>query len=331
MGASVSKPPTLVVDGLTTRFATRGGTVTPVDGVSLSIQPGQVLGLVGESGSGKSLTGYSIMGLVDAPGRIESGSIRLNGRELFGLPAEEMRKIRGNRIAMIFQDPMMTLNPVLSIETQMLETVLAHDAVPREEARRRAIEALGLVGIASPAERLAQYPHQFSGGMRQRVAIAIALLHRPDLIIADEPTTALDVTVQGQILYEMQRLVRESGAALVWITHDLAVVAGLADRVAVMYAGRIVEQGSTTEVLDAPLHPYARGLLDSVPAANAAGGRLRQIPGMAPSLAHLPAGCAFRDRCEYADGACRTVPEMSQRASRQVRCHHPLPQPAAVA
>ncbi|MDA0982033.1 MAG: ABC transporter ATP-binding protein [Proteobacteria bacterium] len=321
----------LEVRDLVTEFAGREGRLRAVDGVSFSLERGEILGLVGESGSGKSVTGFSIMGLVDAPGRIAGGSVKFGGIELVGMADGELRRLRGKRIAMIFQDPMMTLNPVLSIETQMLETVLAHDAVPREEARRRAIEALGLVGIASPAERLAQYPHQFSGGMRQRVAIAIALLHRPDLIIADEPTTALDVTVQGQILYEMQRLVRESGAALVWITHDLAVVAGLADRVAVMYAGRIVEQGSTTEVLDAPLHPYARGLLDSVPASNAAGGRLRQIPGMAPSLAHLPAGCAFRDRCEYANGACGTVPEMSQRASRQVRCHHPLPQPAAVA
>jgi len=320
----------LEVRDLVTEFAGREGRLRAVDGVSFSLGRGEVLGLVGESGSGKSVTGFSIMGLVDAPGRIAGGSVKFDGMELVGMADGDLRRLRGKRIAMIFQDPMMTLNPVLSIETQMLETVLAHDAVPRDEARRRAIEALGLVGIASPEERLAQYPHQFSGGMRQRVAIAIALLHRPDLIIADEPTTALDVTVQGQILYEMQRLVRESGAALVWITHDLAVVAGLADRVAVMYAGRIVEQGSTAEVLDAPLHPYARGLLDSVPAANVTGGRLRQIPGMTPSLAHLPAGCAFRDRCGHADDACGTVPRATRHASREVRCHHPLLEPAAV-
>ena len=318
----------LEVRDLVTEFAGREGRLRAVDGVGFSLQRGEILGLVGESGSGKSVTGFSIMGLVDAPGRIAGGSVKFDGRELVGMPDAELRRLRGKRIAMIFQDPMMTLNPVLSIETQMVETVLAHEAVPREEARRRAIEALGLVGIASPGERLAQYPHQFSGGMRQRVAIAIALLHRPDLIIADEPTTALDVTVQGQILYEMQRLVRESGAALVWITHDLAVVAGLADRVAVMYAGRIVEQGGTAAVLDAPLHPYTRGLLDSVPAANVSGGRLRQIPGMTPSLARLPAGCAFRDRCGHADGACGTVPQITTRASRQVRCHHPLAEPA---
>ena len=314
----------LEVEGLVTEFTGREGRLRAVDGVSLSLARGEILGLVGESGSGKSVTGFSLMGLVDAPSRIAGGSVRFDGTELVGLPDEAMRRLRGKRIAMIFQDPMMTLNPVLSIETQMLETVLAHDAVPWNEARRRAIEALSLVGIASPEARLAQYPHQFSGGMRQRVAIAIALLHRPDLIIADEPTTALDVTVQGQILYEMQRLVRESGAALVWITHDLAVVAGLADRVAVMYAGRIVEQGSTAEVLDAPLHPYTRGLLDSVPGAHPAGGRLRQIPGMTPSLAHLPAGCAFRDRCGRADDTCGTVPDIRVRAARQVRCHHPL-------
>jgi len=320
----------LQVRDLVTEFAGREGRLRAVDRVSFSLERGEILGLVGESGSGKSVTGFSIMGLVDAPGRIAGGSVKFDGVELVGMADGELRRLRGKRIAMIFQDPMMTLNPVLSIETQMLETVLAHDAVPRQEARRRAIEALGLVGIASPAERLAQYPHQFSGGMRQRVAIAIALLHRPDLIIADEPTTALDVTVQGQILYEMQRLVRESGAALVWITHDLAVVAGLADRVAVMYAGRIVEQGSTAEVLDAALHPYARGLLDSVPAANVAGGRLRQIPGMTPSLAHLPVGCAFRDRCGYADDACAAVPGITLRGSRQVRCHHPLFEAPAV-
>ena len=316
--------PVLTVEGLRTHFFTKAGVVKAVDDVSFSVARGEVLGLVGESGSGKSMTGYSLMGLIDAPGRIVSGRIVLDGIDLLALSGEEMRQMRGNRIAMIFQDPMMTLNPVLSIGTQMVETVLAHEAAAPEAARRRAIEALALVGIASPEARLAQYPHQFSGGMRQRVAIAIALLHRPDLILADEPTTALDVTVQGQILYEMQRLVRESGTALVWITHDLAVVAGLADRVAVMYAGRIVEQGSTAEVLDAPLHPYTRGLLDSVPGAHPAGGRLRQIPGMTPSLAHLPPGCAFRDRCERADDACGAAPEIARRAAREVRCHHPL-------
>ncbi|HYN11369.1 MAG TPA: ABC transporter ATP-binding protein [Burkholderiales bacterium] len=309
----------LEVRGLVTQFATRDGVVRAVNDVSLTLQGGEILGLVGESGSGKSVLGYSILGLVDAPGRIAAGSIRFDGRDLVGMPEEELRSLRGRRIAMVFQDPMMTLNPVLSVETQMVEAVLAHENISRKEARQLCIQNLGRVGIASPEERLAQYPHQFSGGMRQRVAIAIALLHKPGLVIADEPTTALDVTVQGQILHEMQKLVRESGAALIWITHDLSVVAGLADRVAVMYAGRIVEQGSVDEVLDAPRHPYTRGLLDSVPAM-AAGGRLRQIPGMTPSLARLPSGCAFRERCARADERCLVMPEMSERA----RCHHPL-------
>jgi len=314
----------LAVEGLVTEFSTREGILRAVDEVSFSLAKGEILGLVGESGSGKTVTGFSILGLVDPPGLVASGSVRLGGEELVGAPEEQLRRVRGKRIAMIFQDPMMTLNPVLSIETQMVETVLAHERVGKAAARERAIEALGRVGIASPAERLSQYPHQFSGGMRQRVAIAIALLHRPEVIVADEPTTALDVTVQGQILFEMQRLARESGTALVWITHDLAVVAGLADRVCVMYAGRIVEAGAVGQVLDAPMHPYTRGLLDSVPAAAAPGARLHSIRGSTPSLARLPAGCAFRERCEKADDACASQPPANDREGRRVRCHHPL-------
>jgi peptide/nickel transport system ATP-binding protein len=318
----------LAVDGLRTHFYTRAGVVKAVDDVSFKLNRGEVLGLVGESGSGKSITGYSIMGLVDPPGRIVGGSIRLSGRELVGLPQEAMRALRGNRVAMIFQDPMMTLNPVMRIDRQMTEAILAHAEAGEAAARARARDALVAVGIPSPDERLAAYPHQFSGGMRQRVAIAIALLNRPDLIIADEPTTALDVTIQGQILYEMQKLTRDSGASLIWITHDLSVVAGLADRIAVMYAGRIVEQGSCADVLGAPAHPYTQGLLDSVPSRNPRGVRLRQIPGMAPSLMALPEGCAFRDRCPRAGGACAIAPEMEAvgevDAGRAVRCHHPL-------
>ena len=310
----------LELNNLVTQFETRDGVLRAVNDVSLQVDRGEILGLVGESGSGKSVLGFSILGLVDPPGRVVSGSVRLDGRELVGIPDEDLRCIRGKRIAMVFQDPMMTLNPVLSIETQMVETVLAHEDVSRKLGIERSIEALNLVGIASPERRLKQYPHEFSGGMRQRVAIAIALLHRPEVVIADEPTTALDVTVQGQILYEMQRLVRETGAALLWITHDLSVVAGLADRVAVMYAGRIVEQGTTEEVLYAPRHPYTRGLLDSVPANNEGSARLRQIPGMMPSLARLPEGCAFRERCSHADLKCLSTPELTNR----VRCHHPL-------
>jgi peptide/nickel transport system ATP-binding protein len=316
--------PLLKVTGLRTEFATRDGVLPAVADVSFALARGEVLGLVGESGSGKSVTGYSILGLIDPPGRIASGSIVFDGAELVGAAAESLRRLRGKRMAMIFQDPMMTLNPVLSIETQMVETVLAHEDTTHAAARQRAIEALGRVGIASAGERLAQYPHQFSGGMRQRVAIAIALLHKPDLIIADEPTTALDVTVQGQILYEMQKLVRESGTALIWITHDLAVVAGLADRIAVMYAGRIVEMGDAAEVLDAPRHPYSRGLLDSVPAATQPGQRLRQIRGSTPSVLRLGTGCAFRERCDRATAECATMPALALHDSRAVRCVHPL-------
>jgi peptide/nickel transport system ATP-binding protein len=315
---------TLDVQGLSTHFFTRGGVVKAVEDISFSVPRGRVLGLVGESGSGKSVTGFSVIGLVDPPGRIVSGRIMFKGTDLTKLDEAALRDLRGNRIAMIFQDPMMTLNPVLRIDTQMIETVLAHEKVSREEARRRARDALGMVGIPSPEERLVSYPHQFSGGMRQRVAIAIALLHRPDLIIADEPTTALDVTIQAQILAEVQKLAREVGTALIWITHDLSVIAGLADDIAVMYAGRIVETGAVTEVLDRPMHPYTHGLIGSVPSRNARGSKLRQIPGMTPSLLNLPPGCAFRTRCARADAACAAdPPETHPVAGRGLRCFHP--------
>ena len=315
---------TLDVKDLQTHFFTRAGVVKAVDGVSFSLNRGKVLGLVGESGSGKSVSGFSIMGLVDEPGRIVGGSIRFQGRELVGLPETEMRALRGNRIAMIFQDPMMTLNPVLRIDVQMIETVLAHEKVSNAEARARARDALGMVGIPSPDERLKSYPHQFSGGMRQRVAIAIALLHRPDLIVADEPTTALDVTIQGQILAQVQKLAQELGTALIWITHDLSVVAGLADDIAVMYAGRVVESGAVDAVLDAPLHPYTHGLIGSVPSRNRRGAPLQQIPGMTPSVINLPPGCAFRARCPRADGTCQQTPEMTELLpGRTARCFHP--------
>jgi len=315
---------TLDVQGLSTHFFTRGGVVKAVEDISFSVPRGRVLGLVGESGSGKSVTGFSIIGLVDPPGRIVSGRIMFKGTDLTKLDEGTLRDLRGNRIAMIFQDPMMTLNPVLRIDTQMIETVLAHEKVSREEARQRSRDALGMVGIPSPDERLTSYPHQFSGGMRQRVAIAIALLHRPDLIVADEPTTALDVTIQAQILAEVQKLAREVGTALIWITHDLSVIAGLADDIAVMYAGRIVEGGTVTEVLDRPMHPYTHGLIGSVPSRNARGTRLRQIPGMTPSLLNLWPGCAFRARCERADAACAAdPPESAPVAGRRLRCFHP--------
>ena len=319
--------PVLFVDGLRTHFFTKVGVVKAVDDVSFAVNRGEVMGLVGESGSGKSMTGYSVLGLIDPPGRVIGGRIVLDGIDLTRLSADEMRQIRGNRVAMIFQDPMMTLNPVLRIDTQMIEAILAHRKITADDARAMAAAALAKVGIPSPEERLSAYPHQFSGGMRQRVAIAIALLNEPDLIIADEPTTALDVTIQGQILYEMQKLTRDTGTALVWITHDLSVIAGLADHVSVMYAGRIVEQGTAQQVLGRPRHPYTRGLLDSVPANNARGARLRQIPGMTPSLLDLPPGCPFRERCAYAQADCVKTPLMRPLGAnaQSVRCHHPLP------
>jgi len=313
----------LAVENLRTHFFTRNGVAKAVDGVSFTLDAGEVLGLVGESGSGKTVTGWSILGLVDPPGRIVEGSIRLDGEELVGAPEETLRACRGRKLAMIFQDPMMTLNPVLRIDTQMIEAITAHERVSRTAARGRAIDALRAVGIASAQERLCAYTHQFSGGMRQRVAIAIALLHRPRLLIADEPTTALDVTIQSQILSEVQALCSESGTALIWITHDLAVVAGLADRIAVMYAGRIVEQGPVDALFARPLHPYTRGLIGSVPRRGQRGAPLVQIPGMPPSLARLPPGCAFAPRCARADAACRAEPPAAEHApGRTVRCWH---------
>jgi peptide/nickel transport system ATP-binding protein len=324
-------PLALEVRGLSTHFTSAAGVVKAVDRVSFSIERGQVMGLVGESGSGKSVTGFSIMRLIDPPGQVVGGSVLFQGRDLARLSEAEMRSVRGNRIAMIFQDPMMTLNPVLSIETQMVEAVLAHDRVGREEARRRSRDALGLVGVPNPEERMAAYPHQFSGGMRQRVAIAIAMLHRPDLILADEPTTALDVTIQAQILAEVQRLAKETGTAFMWITHDLSVIAGLADRIAVMYAGRIVEEGLIDDVLDRPRHPYTAGLIGSVPSHNRRGERLRQIPGTTPGMLNLPPGCAFRWRCERATQQCATEPPMAQFPRAQTaRCFHPYQEHALV-
>jgi peptide/nickel transport system ATP-binding protein len=314
----------LTVENLSTHFFTKLGVVKAVNQVSFQLERGSVLGLVGESGSGKSMTGYSIMGLIDPPGRVVGGRILLGNTDLRTLDAEAMRALRGSRVAMIFQDPMMTLNPVLRIDTQMIEAIQAHANVSRAAALDRARAALAQVGIASPDERLKSYPHQFSGGMRQRVAIATAILNKPDLIIADEPTTALDVTIQGQILFEMQKLARESGTALIWITHDLSVVAGLADQVCVMYAGRIVESGSVAQVLDAPRHPYTRGLIASVPGSNPRGRPLAQIPGMTPSLLDLAPGCPFRERCARADAICATEPATETTPDNHaVRCFHP--------
>jgi peptide/nickel transport system ATP-binding protein len=331
---SVAGDPTVLqVEDLHTHFPTRDGVIEAVRGVSFTIRRGQVLGLVGESGSGKTVTGFSILGMVDAPGRVVRGRILLQGRDLTRLPEAELRALRGNRIAMIFQDPLMTLNPVLRIEVQMAEAIRAHrPTVSQVEARTQARDTLGRVGIPSPDERLVTYPHQLSGGMRQRVAIAIAMLNRPDLIIADEPTTALDVTIQAQILFEMQKLARETGTALLWITHDLSILANLADEVAVMYAGQIVESGSIDTVLDAPRHPYTKGLLNSVPSRNPRGAPLRQIPGAAPPANRLPAGCGFRPRCDRAVAACVTPPDFVEfPGAHYARCFNPEParEPAA--
>lgn len=316
---------TLEVEQLCTHFFTREGVVKAVDGVSFSVDRAQVLGLVGESGSGKSVTGFSVLGLVDEPGRVVSGSIRFKGRELTSLAETELRQLRGRDIAMIFQDPMMTLNPVLRVDTQMIEALRAHADMSKSAALQRCREALVRVGIASPDERLKAYPHQFSGGMRQRVAIAIAMLNEPSLIIADEPTTALDVTIQAQILFEAQKLCRDTGTSLIWITHDLTVVAGLADRLCVMYAGRDVEQGPIDSVLDQPQHPYTYGLIGSVPSRNRRGSKLYQIPGMTPSLLNLEPGCAFKNRCDRVTDQCHETPPLSMPdAARSLRCFNPV-------
>jgi len=320
--------PVLNVENLKTYFFTKAGVVKAVDDVSFSVDEGKVLGLVGESGSGKTVTGFSIMGLVDPPGRIVGGRVLLEGENLLERRDDAMRRLRGDRIAMIFQDPMMTLNPVLRIDTQMIETVLAHQAVSRERARELSRAALGRVGIPSPDDRLKAYPHQLSGGMRQRVAIAIALLNNPRVIVADEPTTALDVTIQAQILFEVQKMARETGTAMIWITHDLSVIAGLADEVCVMYAGRIVESGPTADLLDSPKHPYTAGLIASIPSRNVRGQPLKQIPGMTPSLLRLKPGCPFRDRCPNAGAACEVMPEITRPSPvRTLRCFYPMAEP----
>jgi peptide/nickel transport system ATP-binding protein len=329
----------LEIRDLRTHFFTRAGVVKAVDGVSLHVDRGEILGVAGESGSGKSVTAFSVLGLVDPPGRIVSGSVRFGGSELVGLGEEGLRRIRGRRVAMVFQDPMMTLNPLLSVEAQMVEAVLAHERTGRKAAVARSLATLDKVGIPDAARRIKGYPHQFSGGMRQRVAIAIALLHEPELIIADEPTTALDVTIQGQILHEMKGLCAELGMALIWISHDLAVLGALAGRINVMYAGRVVESGRVDEVLDRPRHPYTKGLLGSVASNVRRGESLAQIPGMPPNLLELPPGCAFSPRCPRVTNACRGecrgedrgpdgtgiawIPVTTEAGGREFRCLRP--------
>ena len=321
----------LDVRGLTTRFATRAGHVTAVDDVSFSVEPGRITGLVGESGSGKSVTVFSIMGLIDQPGEVAAGAVLVEGEDMRRMTPEAQRSMRGRKVAMVFQDPMMTLNPVLRVGDQMAMAVRVHERVSKAAAWSRARAALDIVGIPAAGERLRAYPHQLSGGMRQRVAIATALLHRPAVILADEPTTALDVSIQGQILAEVRRLADETGTAIVWVTHDLAVVSSLADDICVMYAGRIVEQGSAEAVIARPRHPYTEGLIRSVPSLHAPGGRLPQIPGSTPQLSHLPSGCPFRPRCDRATVACAAPPPRVGDGGHTALCHHPLSASGAAA
>jgi len=313
--------PVLSVRNLRVEFPTRRGTLVAVDDVSFDIMPGEVLGVVGESGAGKSLTGTAIIGLIEPPGRIGAGEIRLKGERIDHLPPERMRRIRGKRIGMVFQDPLTSLNPLYRIGDQLSETILTHTDVDAGEARRRAVALLAEVGIPAPQQRVDSYPHQFSGGMRQRVVLALALAAGPELVIADEPTTALDVSVQAQIIALLKRLCREHGAAVMLITHDMGVIAETADRVAVMYAGRIAEIGPVRDVVKAPLHPYTVGLMGSIPKPDADIDRLVQIPGTMPRLTAIPGGCPFHPRCPRAFAPCPTRrPELRLHGRAEVAC-----------
>ena len=311
----------LRVRNLRVEFPTRRGTLVAVDDVSFDIMPGEVLGVVGESGAGKSLTGTAIIGLLEPPGRIGAGEICLNGERIDDLPPGRLRRIRGRRIGMVFQDPLTSLNPLYRIGDQLIETILTHANMDAPAARRRAIALLAEVGIPAPDARIDNYPHQFSGGMRQRVVLALALAANPELIIADEPTTALDVSVQAQIIALLKRLCRDHGTAIMLITHDMGVIAETADRVAVMYAGRIVEIGAVRDVVKSPLHPYTIGLMGSIPKPAADTTRLIQIPGAMPRLTAIPAGCAFHPRCPRAFAPCPSRrPSLKPHANGEVAC-----------
>jgi peptide/nickel transport system ATP-binding protein len=314
----------LEIKNLEVKFALRFGDLTAIDGISFHLDKKDKLGIVGESGAGKSVTGFAIINLLSKPGYIAGGSIHFEGKALNRLSEEQLRQIRGNRISMIFQDPMMTLNPVLTIGTQMIETVLAHRAVGKAEARALAIEKLAKVYIPSPEKRLDQYPHEMSGGMRQRIVIAIALLTNPALIVADEPTTALDVTIQAGIMELLTELCDTEDMGLILITHDLAVVSQVTERIAVMYAGRIIETGDTGRIVGHPRHPYTIGLINSLPGGRQAGSRLEQIPGMMPNLTAIPPGCAFHPRCFLMVPKCEKVrPELTciNGGRQSVACH----------
>ncbi len=313
--------PLLSVEDLRVEFPTRHGTLVAIDGVSFDIAEGEILGVVGESGAGKSITGMSIIGLLDPPGRIAGGRIHLDGQRIDNLSYEQMRRIRGKKIGAIFQDPLTSLNPLYTIGRQLVETILTHSEMPPAEARKRAIELLVEVGIAAADRRIDNYPHQFSGGMRQRVVIALALCANPRLIIADEPTTALDVSVQAQIISLLKVLSREHGAAVMLVTHDMGVIAETADRVAVMYAGRLAEIGPVQEVIQRPRHPYTVGLMGSIPTIGHRIERLIQIEGAMPRLTDIPAGCAFNPRCPKAFDRCRVErPELVPVETSEAAC-----------
>ena len=319
--------PLLSVSNLTVDFSTDKGTVRAIDGISFDVMPGETLAIVGESGCGKSVSSLSIIGLVPSPpGKIVDGSIKFNNRELVGLNENEYRKVRGNDISMIFQEPMTALNPVLKISTQMVDVIRLHNDMSKSEAKSRAIKMLETVGIPSPELRINEYPHQLSGGMRQRVMIAMALSCGPDLLLADEPTTALDVTIQAQVMKELIRLQKELGMAVVLVTHDLGVVAESCQRVVVMYCGQIIEQASVNELFANPRHPYTKGLLKSIPIVREHKiPRLDTIKGMVPDLHNLPSGCRFADRCEYAQEKCmKDTPALSGTKLHQVACFSPL-------
>ena len=312
----------LAVRDLEVKFALGSGAVTALRNISFTLGKGERLGIVGESGAGKSVLGFSVLNLISKPGYIASGDVVFENENLAHLSAQELRSIRGNRISMIFQDPMMTLNPVLTIADQMIECLLAHRKMTRREARELALEKLKEVQIPSPSHRLDQYPHELSGGMKQRIVIAIALLLDPELIIADEPTTALDVTIQAEIMDLMLNLCIENNVALILITHDLGVVSEITQRLIVMYSGRIVEQGPTREIIDRPYHPYTEGLLGALPQMTQPGQNLRQIPGSMPTLSNLPSGCSFSPRCSRSFSRCKEqLPELRIVKDRQIACH----------
>jgi peptide/nickel transport system ATP-binding protein len=311
----------LEVKNLVVEFPHRRGTLRALDGISFDIAPGEILGVVGESGAGKSLTGASIIGLLEPPGRIASGEIRLHGERIDHLPPDAMRKVRGRQIGAIFQDPLTSLNPLFSVGQQLVETITTHLPMSREQARQRAIQLLGDTGIPAPEQRIDHFPHQFSGGMRQRVVIALALAGEPQLIVADEPTTALDVSIQAQIINLLKSICTERGAAVMLITHDMGVIAETCDRVAVMYAGRLVEIGPVHEVINHPAHPYTAGLMACIPDMSEDREHLHQIDGAMPRLNAIPAGCAFNPRCERQFERCLTQrPELMAAGATQAAC-----------